>query len=344
MNIGELLESRKAQWQELEELLSKFGSVTHRRRMGAKDVTQFTALYRGACADLALSEAYQLPGGVVQYLNDLVGRAHNQLYRDQTVTFRTWMRTLMTETPRKIFADPCFWFTMFIFWVPFFTCMWLGASDPDFAAAIVSLEQLEQCEDMYSKPIWDNPPGDRARMVGFYIFNNAWIGMKCFALGILGVVPGVLITLYNACTLGAIFGHMVTVEGGSHDNFFEFVTAHGPFELMAIVLAVGAGIRIGFSLIHTRGFTRGDAVAKSAKDATPIITAAVICFCVAAFIEGFISPVKLDIGTLITSHTVKKILAVVSAGLLFFYIIILGGLSHLAFKRSQRTEKTAVVE
>ena len=51
--------------------------------------------------------------------------------------------------------------------------------------------------------------------------------------------------------LGAAFGHMGTVE--QRDNFFQFVTAHGPFELTAIVLSAAAGMRLGFSLVDTHG-------------------------------------------------------------------------------------------
>ena len=42
------------------------------------------------------------------------------------------------------------------------------------------------------------------------------------------------------------------------DNFFEFVTAHGPFELTAIALAAAAGLRLGIGVFHTAGLTRRD--------------------------------------------------------------------------------------
>lgn len=336
MNIGELLESRKVQWQELEELLSKFQSLTYRFSMSAEDVSRFTALYRGVCADLALSEAYQLPGGVVQYLNDLVGRAHNRLYRDQTVTVGVFLRYMATEAPRVIFGDACFWVAMLIFWAPFFFCFWQGAVNPDFAPSVLGQDHIDSMESMYKEPLWEHQISDRAAMVGFYIYNNAGIGVLCFATGILAAIPGIFITFMNAISIGTSFGHMYSLDSAIKTNFFEFVTAHGPFELMAVVMAAGAGMRLGFAWVSTNGLSRGDSVRKAALERVPVICTAVLLFCMAAFIEGFISPSNLEIPNVLTSHAVKIGIAILSSALLFFYIVIIGGTGYLAHKREEK--------
>ena len=50
-------------------------------------------------------------------------------------------------------------------------------------------------------------------------------------------IGGLFATIYNAAVLGATFGHMATMP--QRENLFHFVTAHGPFELTAIVLFGG---------------------------------------------------------------------------------------------------------
>ncbi len=55
---------------------------------------RFSALYRAACADLALADAYQLPAETVRYLHQLVGRAHKQLYRSRSFNMSTWLTQL----------------------------------------------------------------------------------------------------------------------------------------------------------------------------------------------------------------------------------------------------------
>ena len=72
-----------------------------------------------------------------------------------------------------------------------------------------------------------------------------------------------LVTMFNAISLGAAFGYMARPDVPAGENFFHFVTAHGPFELTAIVLSAGAGLRLGLSWMMTGGLTRSVRAAQS---------------------------------------------------------------------------------
>ncbi len=331
MNVAELLEKHRPDWQELEDHLARLARVFGRRRVTEEEVARFTQLYRGACADLALAESYKLPPGIIRYLNNLVGRAHNQLYCDQAIGWSSLPGLLFEELPRRIFSDGTFWCGMLLFWVPFLTCAWLAYQyhDTGFAEQVVGSDTLENLEDMYSNSFDDVTFEERLPMVGFYIFNNAGIGLQCFVAGAFFMVTGVLITLFNAIYLGTIFGHMATTEYSGH--FYEFVVAHGPFELTAIAMSAGAGLRIGFGLISTRGYNRFDSMKRAAKHAFPIIMFAVFLFCCAAFIEAFISPSPLEPlrAAGIDPVHFKRAVCVLSALLLFGYIVVLGGVQWL---------------
>lgn len=152
-------------------------------------------------------------------------------------------------------------------------------------------------------------------MMGFYIHHNTGIGLRCFALGLLFGVGGLFAIVFNAVLLGAVFGHMSTVPQA--DNFFEFVTAHGPFELTAIILSGAAGMRLGFSLVSTEGLRRLDSLARAGREALPIMMVAVVLFFLAAIIEGFISPSALP-------YEMKATVAMLSTMLLLLYLVVLG--------------------
>ena len=128
-------------------------------------------------------------------------------------------------------------------------------------------------------------------------------------------IGGLFATVYNAAMLGGVFGHMATVP--QQDNFFQFVTAHGPYELTAIVLSAAAGMKLGFSLIDTKGLGRIDALQQAAREMMPCAAAAMIMFLMAAAIEGFISPSA-------APYWVKASVAVFSAGTLVWYFVVLG--------------------
>ncbi len=320
MKVAELLEARRRNWQELDQLCGRL-HTSRAESLGPATLTRFAALYRAACADLALADSYQLPPETVQYLHRLVGRAHNQLYRTRKFDYQSWGKILLYDVPQFIFRDRCVQMAFCLFWGIFFASAVLAASPtiwPDFDRQMLGDEMIDQLEEMYKDPIAGRDPFTNNQMVAFYVYNNAGIGLKCFAFG-LGVLPGLLVTSFNAAHLGAAFGHMARPEVYPHQgkHFFHFVTAHGPFELTAIVLSAGAGLRMGFSWMITYGFTRGSSLRRAGKDALPIALAAVLLFMFAALLEGLLSPSA-------APYVVKALAAALSSAILIFYFIVLG--------------------
>jgi uncharacterized membrane protein SpoIIM required for sporulation len=324
MNVAKLLEKRRVQWNELERLCAAMevrgrteqaGSEHHQ---GAAGVSRFSVLYRAACADLALADAYQLPPGTVTYLHRLVARAHNQLYRANKFEPTRWTDVVFREAPRQIFADPCVRVAAIVFFGLFTLSMYLAKNEelfPTYAQRMVGAEQLDSIEQMYEQPV-SRSLDHYIQMSGFYIMHNTGIGLKCFAYGVL-IIPCLFTLAFNAVSLGAIFGYMARPDSVGGDNFYEFVTAHGPFELTAIALAAAAGLRVGLGLFHTQGLTRADSLRLNASRAVPIMAASATLFTLAAFTEGFISPSPLP-------YLIKAIWSILSAGLISFYFVILG--------------------
>lgn len=319
MKVSDRLSQRRPQWEELEQLCDELARPGA-RRLSAPQVLRLGALYRAACADLALAYAYQLPQGTIQYLHRLVGRAHNQLYRSQPLQPRRWAQRLLEHVPRQVCRDPCVQATFGLFWGIFLLAAYLAYDQrawPDFAEQVLGAEHIERLEEMYRAPLSSGRGGEEnLGMAGFYIYHNTGIGLRCFAWGLL-VLPGLILLIANAITLGASFGYMARPEaiGGAH--FFEFVTAHGPFELTAIVLSAGAGLRLGLSWIMTGGWSRRAALVQAGHQAMPVMGAAVVLFALAALIEGFVSPSA-------APYAVKAAVALLSCLLLAFYFLVLG--------------------
>jgi uncharacterized membrane protein SpoIIM required for sporulation len=324
MNVAKLLEKRRVQWSELEklcdamEMRGRTEKTGLKKHQGAEGIARFSTLYRAACADLALADTYQLPPGMVTYLHRLVARSHNQLYRADKFEPQRWSTIIFETAPRQIFADPCVRVATIVFFGLFALSMFLGRNEvmfPDFADRMVGKEQLSQLEEMYAKPMAGSLD-HYVSMSGFYIMHNTGIGLKCFAYGIL-LIPCLFTLAFNAISLGTMFGYMARPGTVGGDNFFEFVTAHGPFELTAIALAAAAGLRIGIGLFYTDGLTRPDSIRVNALKAVPVMAASALLFTLAAFTEGFISPSPLP-------YVLKAVWSVLSSGLISFYFVVLG--------------------
>ncbi|MFI4875570.1 MAG: stage II sporulation protein M [Blastopirellula sp. JB062] len=343
MKVADLIEKRRRNWQELEVLCTSM-EMRRKKKMGARAISRFAALYRAACADLALADSYQLPPNIVEYLHQLVGRAHNQLYRSRSIDFSALLYRLLVATPQQIFVDRCVQLCFLLFFGIFGLSWYLAANPaiyPGFAEELVGQDGLSAAVANHEASVGNNyvsPAGATA-----YIQHNTSIGLQCFTLGIT-VVGGIGTLMYNAAFLGAIFGYMASpaVPEDVRDNFFEFVMAHGPFELTAIVLAAGAGLRLGMALISPRhrkcdleanedpqpeddlfaksrllAFDRIDSLKIASWRSLPIMGASATLFCLAAMIEAWISPSALP-------EWMKMCVMIFSSFLLMVYFLLLG--------------------
>ena len=146
MKIADLLADRRTQWYELDQLCVQLES-SRTKRLPAPVALRFAALYRSACADLALADAYHLPPNTVQFLHQLVGRAHNQLYRSRTFHVHAWAEMLLQDVPRRIFSDGCVQVAFLLFWGIFLLSAFLAASPrlwPDYTDRVMGVEQIQQ--------------------------------------------------------------------------------------------------------------------------------------------------------------------------------------------------------
>lgn len=310
--VAELLDSRRHQWTELESLCTKMEKRV-RTRPDADTLIRFAQLYRSACADLALADSYQLPQPTIAYLHRLVARAHNQLYRSKPFQLREVARQIFHTVPLLLYRDPYLRVSFLLFWGLFLSCMLLASQDKDFAETLIGTEMLSELEEMHSQPLGSQwSPARGTNSTGFYVSHNTSIGLTTFALGVLGGIGGLYVLISNAVTLGTMFGYMTTVENNQY--FFEFVTAHGPFELTAVVLAAAAGMRLGFAVIATGGYSRIDSLKRAGQPAVYMLILFVLLFGLAALIEGYLSPSG-------APYQLKVAVAILSTVLMLGYVI-----------------------
>jgi uncharacterized membrane protein SpoIIM required for sporulation len=318
MKTAELLERRRRFWSELEAYCERFQNRSFRNSISAEDLSHFASLYRAACTDLAMADQLNLPPSTIDYLHKLVARAHGKLYSSSRFPVARWWNYMTVIAPQAIFMDNCVKLACALFFGLFSLAALMGWAEqvfPRFAEQVVGQDEIRNLEQMYANPLSSNTTY-YSLAAAKYIRHNTSIGLECFALGPL-IIPSLVKLSFNAVTLGARFGYMARPEIRAGDSFFEFVTAHGVFELTAIALSAAAGLRLGLGWLITNGLTRKDSFRKSAEQSLPIALVAVVLFVLAAFIEGFVSPSSLP-------YALKAAIAIASAAALMFYFCILG--------------------
>jgi uncharacterized membrane protein SpoIIM required for sporulation len=271
--------AREARWAELEALVSA-GDPTD-----GESASRLSAGYRALCSDLATARSQGLPSDVVHYLDELAGRAHNGLYAVRASRRLAWRDALLVDVPREIRANArLMWASGLLFYGSFALGCAAALQGTEFAQAVLPAAQLEQMANGYSADIERGSAQD-AMMAGFYVRNNIGIAFQCFATGIFFGVGTLFFLLYNGLVLGTVSGYIVGAGHGR--NFLDFTLGHGAWELTGIVIAGGAGLKLGWALIDAGGTSRFASVQRQGGSIARLVLGAAVMIAVAAAIEGF---------------------------------------------------------
>ncbi len=118
-------------------------------------------------------------------------------------------------------------------------------------------------------------------------FNNIQVSIAAFALGILGCIGTAAILVFNGANVGVAAGLFAAV--GEQARFWGLILPHGLLEITSVVVAGGAGLRLGWSLIDPGDRTRGRALTEEGRRSVIVILGLIFTFGTAGLIEGFVT-------------------------------------------------------
>lgn len=254
------------------------------------NLSYFAADYRRLCHLLSLARERQYSSHLIEQLNNLVLRGHQQLYQRKISLLRNIISFIIIDFPCLIRREWKFCLAATaIFYLPAFVLFALVYLNPDLIYSVIPPEMVDGIERMYN-PAAEHIGRDRGaasdiEMLGHYIHNNISIGFRTFAGGILFGLGTLFFLVYNGIFFGAVSGHIVNISYGS--TFFPFVVGHAAFELTAITFAGAAGLRLGYALIAPGQKTRIHALRDAASIAIKVIYGVILMLLIAAFIEAF---------------------------------------------------------
>ena len=99
-----------------------------------------------------------------------------------------------------------------------------------------------------------------------------------------------LAIVFNGLMIGAVAGHLQAV--GLGDPFWRFVVGHSALELTAIVIAGGAGLRLGLALLVPGRRRRVDALIEDGRRGALLCLGVFVMLLLAAFIEAYWSSIS----------------------------------------------------
>lgn len=261
-----------------------------RRRNQAGD--GFTRQYREICQHLALAQERGYSGHLIEPLQQLAMRGHQQLYRHRGQFAAQLLGFVLADFPRLVRAEyRLVALAGLLFFGSLIIMGLLVYSHPDLIYSVVSPAQVGEMESMYDPAARRiGQMAERASstdwlMFGYYIMHNLGIAFQTFASGLFFGLGSLFFLLFNGLMIGAIAGHLTDVGFG--ETFWPFVIGHGAFELTAIALAGAAGLKLGWALLAPGSLRRTQALRVAAETSVRLIGGVMLFLLIAAFIEAY---------------------------------------------------------
>jgi len=270
-------------WRRLEHLLDEAEQSHPSERLD-----DLPELYRRVCQHLSIAKHRGYRASVVGRLNRLVERGHAQLYESRLGRWQPLLDYARSGFPRDVRDDwELYALGALLFFGSYAAIFFWLQWQPEWAYHVLGPQMAQNVETMYAEPSVRPPEatGSDVQMFGYYIYNNISIALRTFASGLIAGVGAVFILLHNGVMIGAIAGHIQNAGLGHH--LWPFVVGHGAFELTAIALSGGAGLKIGFAPIWPGRRGRLRALREEAAESVGVVFGIVAMLTIAAFIEAF---------------------------------------------------------
>jgi len=310
MNVKQFVKMHREEWKQLEQLVIKMSK--RRNAITGDTITQYHQLYQKTAQNLSYSQTYFPNDEVTGYLNGLVSKSHNLLYKDQISSFKqirhffsTTFIGLLVEQWKFVVA------AMILFLVGAVGSFIAVVNDPLNIYAILPAEITQGVNpDQLGK---GDGAVDSSLMSASIMTNNIKVAIFAFAGGITFGLVTVYLLIYNGIiigTLAALFWH----HEKSYD-FWAYIVPHGMIELTAIFIAGGAGLLMGYKLFVPGHYTRGYQLKHHAKRSVQLLLGTIPLFIIAGVIEGFITPADISLEA-------KYIVAFLTVVGLVLYVVI----------------------
>jgi len=285
-------------------------------QLSRAELQELALLYRQVAADLSVLRQDSTAGSYVLHVNQLLARAHHIIYSSRKTNLLTLFRFLRDEYPASFQKQIGFVLASLAISVAWGL---LGAAitsaRPEFMRHFVGPEMIATMErhEMWTKSVVSVAPMASSAIMT----NNLSVSFVTFAGGIVFGLGTFWFLFTNSIMLGVIGA--ACHQYGMSVALWSFVAPHGSLELPSIIIAGGAGFRLGHSMLFPGALRWKDSVARGGIEATRLISGIVPMLVVAGCLEGFFSPsqapvwLKFTVGGLLFSLLLMWLLRPVKA-------------------------------
>lgn len=257
--------------------------------------------------DLGYARTFYPQSKVTQYLNGLASKIYLGIYknrkeeRSRLITF--WTRELPLVIRRH---HRQLLYSFLIFSVFAVLAAFSAAQDQTFVRTILGDAYVEMTEANISKgdPFGVYKSEEPLTMFLTIALNNIKVSFFVFLGGIFATAGTVWLLFNNGMMLGSFQAFFFMKDLGWESVLVVWI--HGTLEISAIIIAGGAGLILGNSILFPGTYRRLTSLKRGTRDGMKLMIGLVPVFIAAAFLEGFITryasmPKPVSISILVSS-------------------------------------------
>ena len=246
-------------------------------------------LYRQIAADLSVLRQDATARTYTAHVNQLLARAHHIIYSGRKTNLISIFRFLRDRYP-VIFQRQIGYVLASVI----VSVAWglLGAAltsaRPEFMRHFVGPQMIATMErhQMWTESI----VGVEPKASSMIMTNNLSVSFITFAGGIVFGLGTFFALFQNGMMLGVIGA--ACHQYGMSLALWSFVAPHGSLELPAILIAGGAGFRLGHAMLFPGALRWKESIARGGIEATQLVSGIIPMLVIAGCLEGFFSPSK----------------------------------------------------
>jgi uncharacterized membrane protein SpoIIM required for sporulation len=277
---------RRPYWDRLSSLLAQSDS-SGLGQLSRAELQEMALLYRQVAADLSVLRQDSTARNYTAYVNQLLARAHHIIYSGRKTNVVTLFRFLRDQYP-AIFQKQIGYVMASVL----VSLAWgaLGAAltsaRPEFMRHFVGPDMIATMErhQMWTHSI----VGVEPMATSAIMTNNLSVSFATFAGGIVFGVGTFWFLFNNGMMLGVIAA--ACHQYGMSVALWSFVAPHGSLELPSILIAGGAGFRLGHAMLFPGALRWKESVARGGIEATQLVSGIIPLLVIAGCLEGFFSP------------------------------------------------------
>ncbi|WP_058305870.1 stage II sporulation protein M [Gracilibacillus massiliensis] len=308
MQINQFIKQNRSDWEQLEALTTNL-----QKKKTYQVIEEFQHTYQKVARQLSYSQTYFPNEDVTQYLNEIVAKAHNVLYQSQQSSWKQayhffsskFVGLLLEQWKAIIIA-------MLLFFIGGLASFITVIDNPAHLYGILPEEMVQSVEP---ESLGENPQAVDAPVMSAEIMtNNIRVAILAFAGGITFGILTVYVLIYNGILIGALAGLFWNYSNSY--SFWAYIVPHGIIELLAIFIAGGAGLLMGYKIFVPGKYSRGYQLKVQTVRSVQLLLGTIPLFVIAGIIEGYITPadISLEMKYLVAIITAVGLLAYMIAG------------------------------